>query len=308
MTVKSEQLFTQASPTSVAGKVLQFPLVRILAATLSLVPATLLRPGYKHFIAPSLSESVEVMVSHAERVLGILLFIVFYRLYTRIVEKRQAHEMSSKGALKEFGQGVLTGGAIMSTVILIMAVAGYYSIDGFASDWTVALHTIIPFGIAAFAEELLFRIIFFKLTEELVGSWVALILQEAFFGFAHIGNPNASVWAAVAIALEDSVLLAAAFMYTRRIWLIFGIHIAWNYFQSTVFGLATSGHPGDGLITPTIEGPEWITGGSFGPEASPITVVLCLSLGVFLAVKAFKKGQAVMPLWRRKVTVAGGDA
>ncbi|MDH4158571.1 MAG: CPBP family intramembrane metalloprotease, partial [candidate division Zixibacteria bacterium] len=222
LTVKSEQLFTQASPTSVAGKILQFPLVRILAASLSLVPATLLRPGYKYLIAPSLSESVEVMVGHAERVLGIVLFIVFYRLYTRIVERREAHEMGSKGALKEFGQGVLIGGGILCTIVLIMAIAGYYSIAGFTSDWTVALHTIIPFGIAAFAEELLFRIIFFKLTEELAGSWVALILQAAFFGFAHIGNPNASVWAAVAIALEASILLAAAFMYTRRIWLVFG--------------------------------------------------------------------------------------
>lgn len=49
----------------------------------------------------------------------------------------------------------------------------------------------------------------------------------------------------------------------------------------------------------SISGPEWITGGSFGIEASVIAV--CLSLGVAIGIlkMSINKQQIVSPVWKR---------
>jgi membrane protease YdiL (CAAX protease family) len=181
---------------------------------------------------------------------------------------------------------------------LFLAILGYYKIVGFNNP-VVLLTAFITFGMGAFIEELVFRLILFRLVEEFFGSWAALVVLAVFFGFAHIGNENATVITSLAIVLEAGILIAAAFMYTRRLWLVFGIHFAWNYFQSAIWGVRTSGEEFTGLVNPEITGPVWLTGGDFGTEASVLTVVFCLVIGVILLRLAIKRGQLVRPAWRR---------
>ena len=116
----------------------------------------------------------------------------------------------------------------------------------------------------------------------------------------HLGNDNATLWTSIAIAIED-LLIVGAFMYTRRLWLVWGIHFGWNYFQDGVFGMPNSGMTNiPGFINPTVTGPEWFTGGAFGIEASYIVVILTAAAGIFILYKAVKKNQIVPPLWKRK--------
>ena len=60
------------------------------------------------------------------------------------------------------------------------------------------------------SEEMLFRGVLFRWLEEFGGSWTALLLTSAFFGAAHLANPNATIIAAVGIAFEAGVLLGGA--------------------------------------------------------------------------------------------------
>ena len=93
---------------------------------------------------------------------------------------------------------------------------------------------------------------------------------------------------------------AAAFVLTRRLWLVWGLHASWNFFQDGVFGMANSGI--DSLlswITAEVTGPTWLTGGPFGIEASYPVVAIHLALGVVLITMAKKSGQIVAPTWRR---------
>jgi hypothetical protein len=153
-----------------------------------------------------------------------------------------------------------------------------------------------------FSEELMFRLILFKLVEEFAGSWAAILVQGLIFGFAHIGNPNATIMTSIGLVLSCTLLFGGAYMLTRRIWLIMGIHWSWNFFQAGVFGMPNSGTTRPGWITPAIEGPEWITGGAWGIEASYIAVAIQFIIGLLILTAAIKRGQLVRPVWvRRKV-------
>lgn len=100
-----------------------------------------------------------------------------------------------------------------------------------------------------------------------------------------------SWWGAVAIVLEAGFLLNAAYCLTRRLWFVIGLHLAWNFMLSGVFGLPVSGiDAGGGFLQGTVSGPVWLTGGTFGPEGSVIAVVFGLGLGVFLLAKAQQRG------------------
>jgi hypothetical protein len=97
--------------------------------------------------------------------------------------------------------------------------------------------------------------------------------------------------------LEAGILLAAAYMLTRRLWLCMGLHFAWNFTQGGIFSAAVSGGASHGLLKATLVGPDWLTGGAFGPEASAVAVVVCTTAGLLLLVAADRKGHVIQPAW-----------
>ncbi len=295
MTIATEQLFTNVHPRTVLGRVVQFPLTRFILVLAFLAPVSLAVMA----LNPALETVTPLFKALVAGGCAVLMYLA-YCLYTRLIEKRKALEMTLKGSATEFGIGLAIGSGLMITIVALLAVAGCYRVESFNLDWSILVSAFLRLGSAAFLEELIFRLIIFKLTEEALGSWVALVVQAALFGAVHIGNPNASIFSSVAIMIEAGVLLAAAFMVTRRVWLIFGLHLAWNFMQSTVFGLTVSGHTSHGIITPTVSGPEWLTGGAFGVEASWPAVGLCLAVGLLFLRRAVKGGQLVPPVWRRR--------
>ncbi len=107
-------------------------------------------------------------------------------------------------------------------------------------------------------------------------------------------NPAATLMGAIFISVEAGILLAAAFMLTRRLWMSMGFHIAWNYTQSGVFsGIVSGGDTDPGLIKPAIDGPALLTGGTFGLESSVIAFLLCTATGVILLIMAVRRGHIV---------------
>jgi uncharacterized protein len=123
----------------------------------------------------------------------------------------------------------------------------------------------------------------------------------AFFGARHLGNPDATLIGAVFIAIEAGILLAAAFMLTRRLWLSIGLHMAWNFAQAAIFSGTVSGvEMPQGLLQAVIEGPELMTGGRFGVEASVIAFLICTAAGAVLAFMAVRRGLILSPIWARR--------
>jgi hypothetical protein len=148
-------------------------------------------------------------------------------------------------------------------------------------------------------EEILFRGVLFRIMEEGLGTWLALLISALIFGLLHLMNPNATLIAGVAIALEAGVLLAAAYASTRRLWLPIGLHFAWNFTQGGVFGVAVSGVNFKGLLQSTLTGPELFSGGEFGAEASIVAIVVGIAAGIYFLWRARAKGNFVKPFWQR---------
>ncbi|MCP4706105.1 MAG: CPBP family intramembrane metalloprotease [candidate division Zixibacteria bacterium] len=298
--IKGEMLLSQANPQSMAGKILLFPLTRIVIAILFLSPVTIIHFLFESEILPMIPESYKAFAIGFDVLIGISLFLILYKLYTKYIEKRKALEFSFTNGLKESLLGLVLGGGLITILVLFLASLGYYKIGSLSADWTIIFKGVFSIGMAAFVEELFFRLIIFKLTEEFCGSWIALVTSVIYFGFAHAGNPNATLWTSVAVGVEAGVLLTAAYMLTRTIWFPLMIHFGWNYFQAKIFGVTTSGITIEGLIIPSIEGPEWITGGAFGIEASVVAVLLCLVVAVIILKKAVQSNQIIAPIWQGK--------
>ncbi|MGD8817558.1 MAG: CPBP family intramembrane metalloprotease [Acidobacteriota bacterium] len=153
---------------------------------------------------------------------------------------------------------------------------------------------------AGYIEEVMFRGVIFRITEEGLGSWWALAISSALFGLAHIGNPNATWLSAAAIMIEAGILLGATYMLTRRLWAVMGMHFAWNYTQGGVFGISVSGTDVQGMLVSRLTGPEILTGGAFGIEASLLTVILCFAVAVFVLRRTVRRGHLVRPFWKRE--------
>jgi membrane protease YdiL (CAAX protease family) len=126
------------------------------------------------------------------------------------------------------------------------------------------------------------------------------VISSGVFGFVHLLNPGGTLTGAIYISIEAGLLLAAAYMLTRRLWLSIGFHMAWNYVQSAIFsGVVSGGVSEPGLIRSNIRGPDVLTGGSFGLESSIIAFALCTTAGIVLLIMAVRRGNIVPPPWKR---------
>ena len=215
-----------------------------------------------------------------------------YYTFVRVIERRTAPELASAGAPKELLAGLLLAAMLMSLVVGIMQVAGAYSADG-VNRPGIVMPALVGAIMAGTTEELLIRAAAFRILERWLGSWLALALTAGLFGATHLPNPNASALSTLVIVVGGGVMLCAAWMITRRIWFVLGIHVAWNFFQGGVFGVATSGVTVPGLINGALHGPTYVSGGAFGPEGSVVTLVICAGAATAMLANASHKGHFI---------------
>jgi membrane protease YdiL (CAAX protease family) len=90
------------------------------------------------------------------------------------------------------------------------------------------------------------------------------------------------------------LLLGAAYLATRTLWLPIGVHFAWNLVESG-FGTAVSGKSSEfgSLVHSTLLGPSSLTGGSFGPEAGWAAILSCLVASALMLGYAKRHGRIV---------------
>ena len=197
-------------------------------------------------------------------------------------------------------RGVLLAAVLMSAIVGLVALLGGYRIAGWGGSTSWPMLWFSAGLQAAFLEEVVARGILFRFLEEFGGSWFALALSSALFGFGHAANPNATVFSSLAIAIEAGVLLGGAYMLTRNLWLAVGIHFGWNVTQGYLWDVPVSGNAVDGMVESRPIGPDLISGGAFGVEASVVALVLATALGAWFVVQAARKGNLVRPWWVRR--------
>ncbi|RFU42785.1 CPBP family intramembrane metalloprotease [Actinomadura logoneensis] len=242
----------------------------------------------------------------ASLVVGLLTAALAIWVYGRMVrwsERRPADEVAVRGALSRTAVGMLIGAGWFAAVIGNIAMLGDYKVKGFG-EVAGPVGLIGFMAAASVTEELLFRGVLFRIIEGRLGTRISLVLTSALFGAFHLANPDATVWGAVAIAVSAGATLAAAYAATRNLWVPIGLHFGWNYAEAGIFGTEVSGN-GDnqGLLHGVTSGPAVLTGGRFGPEASPYTVVFGVLLTMAFLWLARRRGN-VVPRRRRDTAAA----
>ncbi|MFT3790101.1 MAG: type II CAAX endopeptidase family protein [Rudaea sp.] len=219
-----------------------------------------------------------------------------YNVYARIVARRPADELAPRRA-RGVLYGLALGASSMLLAVMIAGVAGGVRFES-GEGWKLAG---LP-GVAILAgtfEELVARGVVLRNLENVFGSGAAIALSAMLFAALHAGNPNATPLSIAALGIEGGAMLGAVYVATRSLWWTAGIHVAWNFTETGVFGIADSGHPGQGLLRTELAGPDWLTGGAFGIEASAVSVALCAIVAVGFLIDAARRGRFAPPLWKR---------
>jgi len=230
---------------------------------------------------------VGVLATLGVNTAGLALYVVIIRL----AEGRWPRELAPRHAVRQWLIGVAAGAAMMATIVGLLAALGLYDIAWRppAAPWKM-LGLTITSGVL---EELVMRAVLLRLLMRAFGIWPALAVQAALFGVLHLGNPNATLVAAGAIAVEAGLMLAAFYLLTGRIWMSIGVHGAWNFTQGYIFGAAVSGNPiKDSLLlsAPRADTPLWLNGGAFGPEASLPAMIVGTSVAILVLGLAWRRG------------------
>jgi membrane protease YdiL (CAAX protease family) len=296
-----ESVVEQAVASEPAAKplwrrILDFPLVALVVAVALFVLANALAFQMGKNLPPLGPDAILAL----RAAIGIAVVWTVYKVAIRHLGDSPRDDLKLADAPKGLGIGLLFGFVLFSLVIGVAALADVYNIVG-EGGTTQLIRLAIGIAILpGFMEELLFRGILFRWLEELGGSWIALLLTSALFGLGHFYNPNATALSSFAIALEAGVLLGGAYMLTRNLWMAIGLHAAWNFTQGWIFDVPVSGIDQDGMVEARLSGPELLSGGAFGLEASIIAMVLATGAGVALVVMAVKRGEVMQPWWSRR--------
>ena len=276
-------------------RIVAFPLSLLL---IELVVIAVVAVGFTQLAHRFIAKSDGAVYSAGGVVLAILLVLTWKGLQ-RWLERRTDREFALPGAGLELGTGLLTGFLLFSAMTAIVALLGGFEVLGLRGQG--ALWAMLAMAVTSGTiEEIVFRGILLRHLEALIGTWGALATTSVLFGAAHLINPGATLFAAFAIAMEAGILLGAAYLVTRRLWLAVGIHAAWNFTQGWVFSVPVSGGKAPlGLLITRRVGPEWLTGGDFGLEASVVAMVVATGAGVLLLVRAARRGEIKPPMWTR---------
>ncbi|MGJ6981361.1 lysostaphin resistance A-like protein [Aestuariimicrobium soli] len=228
-------------------------------------------------------------------------------------ERRLAHPFELRGRRGLHGAwvGLAVGAVLMLVCTGVLTVAGLRVFEGTNPDVHGLGWQLLQVGlIAGVSEEIIFRGVIYRLIERGLGTWWAMAISGVIFGAAHLANPEGTWWGALAIAIEAGLMFAVLYAITRNLVLMMGIHAAWNVVQGPLLGSVVSGTAteGNGLLRSHPHGPTLLSGGTFGIEASLITVVLLSVVTVVGARWLHRHGRVVAPARVRNARAEEAEA
>ena len=267
----------------------------LLLAQVITLPVLLLLPGSEDSAAGGRSPALSGLLQGLLLALSFGGVVLLVWLWVRLYEKRGLATLGLErdGALRRYGRGLLIGLLTFTGAVGWMALFGFVAPEasdpgrvGRAALGGVLL--VIPgWLVQGAAEEVLTRGWIMSVLAARYRPWLGILVSSLFFTLAHGLNPNLTALALVNLFLYS---LFAAFYALREgsLWGVCAFHSAWNWAQGNFFGLAVSGNQAEGgMLFDLMEtGPDWFTGGAFGPEGG-LAVTLMLLAGMVLMLVTF---------------------
>lgn len=200
-------------------------------------------------------------------------------LWARFVEKSPwlGLGMTKKGAFKDFILGWGIGAAMLITCVLLMWGFGAIRISSVQFSpqlFGEFLVLVLAWSVQGTTEELLARGWMFSSLSAKYNIPVGILVSSLFFTFLHLGNDGISLIPLLDLTLF-AILASLVMLKTGNLWVISGIHAAWNCFQGNIFAFPVSGtQAGQAFIDVNTSGPDWLSGGIFGVEGSIISLIV----------------------------------
>jgi hypothetical protein len=152
---------------------------------------------------------------------------------------------------------------------------------------------------AGFVAEIILIGVLFRLLEQQIGTAFSLIAFIMLFAILHVNVKGATPISVGATAMQAGLLLPAAYVFSRNLWLPIFLHFGWDFAEPGIFGgINPSSSLTQGLLTSKIAGNPLLTGGPTGPQDSLPSLVLCLVLGLMLLLLAKRKNNLKPPYWQ----------
>jgi len=254
----------------------------------------------KHPVQPTIG-IVEMFLPTALQIAFILFWVVVF-------ERRAPAKIGfNEKALPRFVRGFLVGCAFLVAVVGGLWAVGVYQVDNWAvwarpsgmAFLTIGVYALL-FMVQGSSEETFMRGWLMGTVASRHGIIWAVIINSIIFGAMHLLNikPSPELFAGAGNVALFGIFISLYAARERSIWGVCGWHAAWNWLLGVGFGLEVSGL--NMKVTPLIVDlkdtpgqPWWLSGGSWGPEASVFTtVVLLVGIIVLIRKGALKPGNS----------------
>jgi membrane protease YdiL (CAAX protease family) len=172
-------------------------------------------------------------------------------------------------------KGAVVGGLTIAAASLFLISIHMLRVDAAppGSWWGQAGVSVVLLLPAAFFEELFIRGYVFAIIRRAAGWRVALILTSIVFGLLHVANPGADSESILAVIVAG-FFLGVILLVTKSLYAAGAAHFAWNWMMSGALHVAVSGLPSADPDYKIVDaGPDWLTGGPWGPEGGVAAVV-----------------------------------
>jgi uncharacterized protein len=208
---------------------------------------------------------------------GTLLAAVVPAMVLARVERRswKIYGLPARQAFgKLFWQGAVWGFA--GITLLISALYGFHAftfghvvlhglrIARFAAFWA------LMFLIVGLVEEFLFRGYSQFTLARGIQFWPAAVILSSAFGLVHLRN-GGEQWTGALAAAFIGFFFCLTLRRTGTLWFAVGFHAAWDWGETFFYSVPDSGMVSPGhLLSTSLHGPAWLSGGSVGPEGSAL--------------------------------------
>ena len=195
----------------------------------------------------------------------------------------------TKNWLKDLFFGLALGTISILFAVFIAIIFGGMAIQPNLTSGSSAIILTLGISLAVFilgaaAEEALFRGYILQTFARAQLAWLAIVLTSLFFASGHSGNPNAGYISTINTALAG-VWFSVAYLKTRNLWMVFGLHLMWNWVQGAILGIPVSGikelTPAP-LFLVANYGSTVFTGGEYGIEGGIACTIALIASGVLI--------------------------
>lgn len=188
---------------------------------------------------------------------------------------------------RPLGRGLVWGVVALTSLLLVFRAVHVFHfgrvVIGRAQGVEWGLIWAAVFLLVGLTEEFAFRGYALTVLSEGMGFWPAAVVLSLLFGAVHLGNSGEAI-----VGAASAAAIGLVFCLTRRrtgtLWFAVGMHAAWDYCESFVYGTLDSGQPlPHHVLGSTLRGPTWLAGGTVGPEGSLLVFPLVLMIAfIFL--------------------------